>query len=155
MNQTRWILPISQFIPVNITLLKIVAGWSPFFFEKHRFHTLHFPNSTRLVTKPTGRHYTKYRLSPDTVEHHVNSLRGQACTGSNSFLFALPPVLALLSRNKRKPAPIQQWYVDLYVACGIRGMLASYVDRVSGSGSGRLDSQEPLVWHQVCIEEEQ
>ena len=34
-----------------------------FTFKKHRFHILHFPNSTRLFTKPTGRHYTKYRFS--------------------------------------------------------------------------------------------
>jgi hypothetical protein len=32
---------------------------------KHRFHILHFPHSTGLFTKPTGRHYTKYRFSPD------------------------------------------------------------------------------------------
>jgi hypothetical protein len=25
----------------------------------------HFPHSTGLSTKPTGRHYTKYRFSPD------------------------------------------------------------------------------------------
>jgi hypothetical protein len=30
-------------------------------------HILHFPNSTGLFTKPTGRHYTKYRFSPDIV----------------------------------------------------------------------------------------
>jgi len=36
-----------------------------FLFKKHRFHILHFPNSTGLFTKPTGRHYTKYRFSPD------------------------------------------------------------------------------------------
>ena len=32
---------------VKIFLLKIIAGWNPFFFfQKHRFHFLHFPNST-------------------------------------------------------------------------------------------------------------
>ena len=36
-----------------------------FFFLNHWFHILHFPNSTGLSTKPTGRHYTKYRCSPD------------------------------------------------------------------------------------------
>jgi hypothetical protein len=42
--------------------------WNPFFFfQKHRFHILHFPNSTGVFTKPTGRHYTKYRFSPDIV----------------------------------------------------------------------------------------
>ena len=35
------------------------------FFLKHQFHILHFPNSTGLFTKPTGRHYTKRRFSPD------------------------------------------------------------------------------------------
>ena len=65
MNQTGWNPPISQFIRVKILLLKMVAGWNPFFFQKHRFHILHFPNSTGLFTKPTGRHYTKYRFSPD------------------------------------------------------------------------------------------
>jgi hypothetical protein len=33
--------------------------------KKHGFHILHFPNSTGLFTKPTGRHYTKYWFSPD------------------------------------------------------------------------------------------
>ena len=45
----------------------MVAGWNPVHFQKHRFHILHFPNSTGLFTKPTGRHYTKYRFSPDIV----------------------------------------------------------------------------------------
>ena len=66
MNQTRWNPPISQFIQVKILLLKMVAGWNSFFL-KHRFHILHFPNSTGLFTKPTGGHYTKYRFSPDIV----------------------------------------------------------------------------------------
>ena len=35
------------------------------FFLKHQFHILHFPNSTRLFTKPISCHYTKYRFSPD------------------------------------------------------------------------------------------
>ena len=43
----------------------MVAGWNPLFFLKHWFHILHFPNSTGLFTKPTCRHYTKYRFSPD------------------------------------------------------------------------------------------
>jgi hypothetical protein len=37
------------------------------FFIKHRFHILHSLISTRLFTKPIGRHYTKYRFSPDIV----------------------------------------------------------------------------------------
>jgi hypothetical protein len=41
---------------------RLISG---FFFQKHRFHILHFPNSTGLFTKPTGRHYTKHRFSPD------------------------------------------------------------------------------------------
>ena len=55
----------------------MVAGWNPFFFKKHRFHILHFPNSTRLFTKPTGHHYTKYRFSPD--------IAGGYCFLSNFF----------------------------------------------------------------------
>ena len=43
----------------------MVAGWNPFLFLKHRFHILHFPNSTGLSTKPTGHYYTKYRFSLD------------------------------------------------------------------------------------------
>jgi hypothetical protein len=48
----------------------MVAGWNPFFLnkiKKHRFHILHFPISTGLFTKPTGRHYIKYRFSTDIV----------------------------------------------------------------------------------------
>ena len=45
----------------------MVASWNPIFFQNHRFHILHFPNSTGFFTKPTGRHYTKYRFSPDTA----------------------------------------------------------------------------------------
>ena len=40
----------------------MVAGWICL---KHRFHILHFSNSTKLFIKPTGRHYTKYQFSPD------------------------------------------------------------------------------------------
>jgi hypothetical protein len=66
MNQTGWNPPISQFIWVKILLLKEVVGWNLFFFfKKHRFHILHFPNSTGHFTKPTSWHYTKYRTSPD------------------------------------------------------------------------------------------
>ena len=43
----------------------MVVGWNPFFFLKHRFHILHFPNSTGLFTKPTSHNYTKYRFFPD------------------------------------------------------------------------------------------
>jgi hypothetical protein len=43
----------------------MVAGWNSLFFLKHQFHILHFPNSTGLFTKQTGRHYTKYQFSPD------------------------------------------------------------------------------------------
>ena len=51
----------------------MVAGWNPFCFQKHQFHILHFPNSTGLFTKPTGRHYTKYRSSPDILIHYILS----------------------------------------------------------------------------------
>jgi hypothetical protein len=43
----------------------MVVGYNMLFYYKCRFHILHFPNSTRVFTKPTGRHYTKYRFSPD------------------------------------------------------------------------------------------
>jgi hypothetical protein len=43
------------------------------FFSKHRFHILHFPNSTGLFRKPTGRHYTKYWFSPDIVTTLLHS----------------------------------------------------------------------------------
>jgi hypothetical protein len=65
-NQTGWNLLISQFIRVNILLLKMVVGWNPVFL-RHRFHILHFPNSIGLFTKPTGRYYTRYWFSPDIV----------------------------------------------------------------------------------------
>ena len=38
---------------------------SDFFFINHRCHITHLPHSTGLSTKPTGRHYTKYRFSLD------------------------------------------------------------------------------------------
>ena len=38
------------------------------FFKKHRFHVLHFPNSTGLFAQPTGRrHHTKHWFSPRTL----------------------------------------------------------------------------------------
>jgi hypothetical protein len=45
----------SKWLPVEIRFL----------FSKHQFPILHFPNSTGLFTKPTGRHYTKHHFSPD------------------------------------------------------------------------------------------
>jgi hypothetical protein len=63
MNQTGSNPPISQFIWVKFLLLKIVVGWDLLFFKKRRVHILHFPNSTGLFTKSTGRHYTQYRFS--------------------------------------------------------------------------------------------
>jgi hypothetical protein len=39
--------------------------WKSVSFLKHRFHILHFPNSTGLFIKPTGGHYTKYQFYPD------------------------------------------------------------------------------------------
>ena len=72
MNQSGRNPPISLSIRIKIHLLKMVAGWNPFFsfffffpIQRHWFHILHFPNSTGLFTKPTGHHYTKYRFSPD------------------------------------------------------------------------------------------
>ena len=47
----------------------MVASWNPIFKKKHLFHILHFPNSTGLFRKPTGRHYTnKYQFSPDIAQ---------------------------------------------------------------------------------------
>ena len=43
----------------------MVAGLNPFLFLKHGFHILHFPNSTKLFTKPTGCHYIEYQFSLD------------------------------------------------------------------------------------------
>jgi hypothetical protein len=45
------------------------------FFLKHWFQILHFPNSTGIFTKPTGRHYTKYRFSQD-IARDLPFLRG-------------------------------------------------------------------------------
>jgi hypothetical protein len=51
-----------------------------FFFQKHRFHILHFPNST-------GRHYTKYRFTPDIAfKWHLPHLWS---VGSHLFMFTL------------------------------------------------------------------
>ena len=71
-ESNRWNPSISQFIRVRILLLKMVAGWLfiylfYFIFPKHWFHILHFPNLIGLFTQPTGRHYTKYRFSPEIV----------------------------------------------------------------------------------------
>ena len=55
--------------PQNGSWLKFVFFYNFFYFYfkiKHQFHILHFLNSTGLFTNPTGRHYTKYRFSPDT-----------------------------------------------------------------------------------------
>ena len=71
----------SKWLPVDIHCL----------FRKHQFHILHFPSSTRLSTKPTGRHYTKYRFSPEpdivswtqiqasTIGFHENYIKLQYC----------------------------------------------------------------------------
>jgi len=58
------------------------CGWHLLVFCKHRFHILHFPNSTGLFTKPTGRHYTTYRFSPDIdlgPPTHVSILNLECC----------------------------------------------------------------------------
>ena len=57
---------------------RLTSVWKKKRKEKHRFHILHFPNSTGLFTKPTGCHYTKYRFSPDIAgdsEINVPTLR--------------------------------------------------------------------------------
>ena len=96
MNQTGWNSPVSQFTHVKILLLKMVDGWNPNFFnlEKHRFHILHFPNSTRLFTKPTGRHYTKYRFSPDIV---INYNVGLTSTYTHTLTLSKPSSIFLFA----------------------------------------------------------
>jgi hypothetical protein len=57
-------------------------------FLKHRFHILHFPNSTGLFIKPTGRHYTKYRFSPDIGSPSDGKFKGyyfQELTGLGTY----------------------------------------------------------------------
>ena len=65
----RWIIPDEICLFHNWSGLKSSSSKccqlkSDCFF-KHRFHIIHFPNSTGLFTKPTGRHHTKYRFSLD------------------------------------------------------------------------------------------
>jgi hypothetical protein len=42
------------------------------FFSKAPVSHPHFPNSTGLFTKPTGRHYTKYWFSLDIGMHGIS-----------------------------------------------------------------------------------
>ena len=63
----------------------MVASWNPFFLE-HRFHILHFPDSTGLFTKPTDHHYTKYQFSSD-----IGSLVTSSWVGSSPFIDASLP----------------------------------------------------------------
>ena len=70
---------------------------------KHRFHILHFPNSTGLFTNPTGRHYTKYRFSPHIV-------RGASSTNENYRVGLAPEINRQRSRaplwGRRHGAPV-------------------------------------------------
>ena len=52
-----------------------------FIFFKHRFHILHFPNSTKPFTKPSDRHYIKYWFSPDigVAQGQVSGPGGRLC----------------------------------------------------------------------------
>ena len=65
----------------------MVAGWNPFLFLKHRFHILHFPNSTGLFTKPTGRHYTKYQYSPDIARSSWRSQKKRENKSINQHIY--------------------------------------------------------------------
>jgi len=78
--RTRWYPTLDESNRMKTAYFTIHPGKSPppqkgcqlkssFFFWKHRFHILQFPDSTGLFTKPTGRHYTKYRFSPDIGWH--------------------------------------------------------------------------------------
>jgi hypothetical protein len=81
-------------LPQNGCRLKSV------FFYKHRFHILHFPNSTGLFTKLTGHRYTKYRFSPDigfeplkiqTKSYTLPDAKAMArCRQSNGLLCSKP-----------------------------------------------------------------
>ena len=67
----------------------MVAGWNPLFFLKHWFHILHFPNSTGLFTKPTSRHYTIHRFSPDIDQSRSEFLQVQPLTCCDGLVFSL------------------------------------------------------------------
>ena len=73
--RTRWYPALDESNRMKSAYFTIHPGKNPppqngcrlksVFFLKHRFHILHFPNSTGLFRKPTSRHYTKYRFSLD------------------------------------------------------------------------------------------
>jgi hypothetical protein len=65
MNQTKWNTPISQFIRVEILLLKMVAGWHPVFFISTGVTSSTFPiqpdfsqNQPAAITLNTGSPWT-------------------------------------------------------------------------------------------------
>jgi hypothetical protein len=122
MNQTGWNMPISQFIHVK-SFLKMIAGWNWFCFLKHRFHILHFPNSTGLsqnqpatITLNTG--------SPRTLagRQHLNLFYVKTCCTEKTSWCALPTCVAhnwlspnfefminvLASRNRDSPKSFLQ-----------------------------------------------
>ena len=71
LDESNWMNPpISQFIRVKILLLKMVAGWNPFFFKSTGFTSSTFPiqpdfsqNQPAAITLNTG--------SPGTLFHLV------------------------------------------------------------------------------------
>ena len=67
--RTRWYPVLDESNWMKSTYFTIHPGKNPpqNGCRLHIFHILHFPNSTGLFTKPTGRHYTKYRFSPNIV----------------------------------------------------------------------------------------
>ena len=92
--RTRWYPALDESNWIKFTYFTIHSGENPppqngcrlkyvclfFCFKKHRFHILHFLNSTGLFTIPTSRHYTKYRFSLD-IDMNWLSL------GNNRFKF--------------------------------------------------------------------
>jgi len=96
MHQTGWNPPISQFVWVKPSSSKRLLDEIQFFFLNHRFHILHFLNSTGLFTKPTGRHYTKYRFSPDIVAHHQSWL----VPHPRSWMFPTPKLAHKVKLNR-------------------------------------------------------
>jgi hypothetical protein len=89
----RWYPALDESNRMKSTYFTIHPGKNPppqngcrlNFFLKHRFHILHFPNSTGLFTKPTGHHYTKYQFSADIGLHHFWS---GICVSFGSFSLA-------------------------------------------------------------------
>ena len=82
--KTRWYPPLDESNRMKSTYFTIHPSKNPppqngcwlksviFLKKSTRFHILHFPNSTGLFTKPTARHNTKYRFSPDIASNNAH-----------------------------------------------------------------------------------